>query len=59
MLMPEPDVPSGLQVAGLLAIGAGIGFLISAVVTQKLSKVGRRAGPHRNANRMALFHNGQ
>jgi uncharacterized membrane protein len=38
MLMPEAEVHNGLQVAGLLAIGAGIGFLISAVVTQKLSR---------------------
>jgi hypothetical protein len=32
------EVRDGLQVAGLLAIGAGIGFLISAFVTQKLSR---------------------
>jgi len=37
MFMPEADVHSGLQVAGLLAIGAGIGFLISAFVTHKLT----------------------
>jgi predicted phage tail protein len=45
MLMPKAEAHSGLQVAGLLAIGAGIGFLISAVVTQKLSrKWGEEAG---------------
>ena len=38
MLMPEAEVHNGLQVAGLLAIGAGIGFLISAFVTHKLSR---------------------
>jgi len=38
MFMPEPEAHNGLQVAGLLAIAAGIGFLISAVVTQKLTR---------------------
>jgi hypothetical protein len=38
MLMPEAEAHSGLQIAGLLAIGAGIGFLISAFVTQKLTR---------------------
>jgi hypothetical protein len=38
MFMTDAEVHSGLQVAGLLAIAAGIGFLISAVVTQKLSR---------------------
>jgi hypothetical protein len=38
MLMPQPEAHSGLQVAGLLALGAGVGFLISAFVTQKLSR---------------------
>jgi hypothetical protein len=38
MLMPQPETHSGLQVAGLLAMGAGIGFLISALVTRKLSQ---------------------
>jgi hypothetical protein len=37
-LMPQPEAHSGLQVAGLLALGAGVGFLISAFVTQKLSR---------------------
>jgi Domain of unknown function (DUF6249) len=34
----EVEVHSGLRIAGLLAIAAGIGFLISAIVTQKLSQ---------------------
>ena len=38
MLMPQAEAHSGLQVAGLLAMGAGIGFLISAFVTHKLSR---------------------
>jgi len=38
MLMPQAETHSGLQVAGLLAIGAGIGFLISAFVTHKLTQ---------------------
>jgi predicted phage tail protein len=45
MFMPEAEAHDGLKVAGLLAMGAGIGFLISAVVTQKLSrKWGEEAG---------------
>jgi len=38
MFMPDPDAHGGLQVAGMLAIAAGIGFLISAFVTQKLNR---------------------
>jgi predicted phage tail protein len=38
MFMPEVEAHNGLQVAGLLAMGAGIGFLISAFVTHKLSR---------------------
>jgi len=38
MLIPEVESHNGFQVAGLLAIGAGIGFLISAFVTHKLSR---------------------
>ncbi len=38
MFMPQAEAHNGLQVAGLLAMGAGIGFLISAFVTQKLSR---------------------
>ena len=38
MLMPQAEAHNGLQVAGLLAMGAGIGFLISAFVTHKLSR---------------------
>jgi hypothetical protein len=38
MLIPEVESHNGLKVAGLLAIGAGIGFLISAFVTHKLSR---------------------
>jgi predicted phage tail protein len=38
MFMPQAEAHDGLKVAGLLAMGAGIGFLISAVVTQKLSR---------------------
>ena len=38
MLMPVAEAHNGLQVAGLLAMGAGIGFLISALVTHKLTQ---------------------
>jgi hypothetical protein len=38
MFMPDADAHGGLQVAGLLAIGAGIGFLISAIVTRKQAR---------------------
>jgi hypothetical protein len=38
MFMPQAEAHDGLKVAGLLAIGAGIGFLISAVVTKNLSR---------------------
>jgi predicted phage tail protein len=38
MFTTPADIHGGLQVAGLLAVAAGIGFLISAIVTQKLSR---------------------
>jgi hypothetical protein len=38
MLAPEAGVHSGLKIGGMLAIAAGIGFVISAVVAHKLSQ---------------------